>query len=137
MKSPLYTFFTPYALDKNPNFKHEIRNSRCLKSDKNNEKSEKEYDHPSHKPSLFHKLFLLFIHHPPFYKHSNFKNEIRNSRCSKPGKKNENQKSENDYVLLNIFVTISHKKNSLFDEKSFFDKFIFNSFNTHQKSIDI
>ena len=49
-----------------------------------------------------------------FYKHSNFKNEIRNSRCSKPNKKNENRKSENDYVFLNIFVTISHKKNSTF-----------------------
>ena len=46
-------------------------------------------------------------------------------------------KSENDYVFLNIFVTMSYKKNSLFDEKSFFDKFIINSFDTHQKSIDI
>ena len=44
---------------------------------------------------------------------------------------------KNDYVLLNIFVTMSHKKNSLFDEKSFFDKFIFSSSDAHQKSIDI
>ena len=55
--------------------------------------------------------------HPLFFlshKHSNFKNEIRNSRCSKSGKKSENRKSENDYVLLNIFVTMSHKKKFTF-----------------------
>ena len=65
------------------------------------------------------------------------KNEIRNSRYSKSNKKNENRKSENEYVFLNIFVTISHKKNSFFDEKPFFDKFIYKLFNAHQKSIDI
>ena len=31
---------------------------------------------------------------------------------------------------------ISHKKNSLFDEKSFFDKFIFNSFVSKFRSRD-
>ena len=77
--------------------------------------------------------------HPLFFlshKHSNFKNEIRNSRCSKSGKKSENRKSENDYVLLNIFVTMSHKKISLFDKKPFFNKFIFSSSDAHQKSIN-
>ena len=54
------------------------------------------------------------MHHPLSHKHSNFKNEIRNSRCSKPGKKSENRKSKNNYVLLNISVTMSHKKNSTF-----------------------
>ena len=45
-------------------------------------------------------------------------------------------KSENDYVLLNIFVTMIYKKISFFDEKPFFDKFIFNLFDAHQKSSD-
>ena len=68
-----------------------------------------------YKSLLFHKSLLFFMHHfPLLYKHSNFKNEIRNSRCSKSDKKNENRKFENDYVLLNIFVTMSHKKKFTF-----------------------
>ena len=47
------------------------------------------------------------------------------------------EKFENDYVFLNIFVTMSYKKIPLFDEKSFFNKFIFNLFDAHQKSSDI
>ena len=54
------------------------------------------------------------MHHFPPYKHSNFKNEIRNSRYSKSDRKSENRKSENDYVLLNIFVTMLHKKKFTF-----------------------
>ena len=44
---------------------------------------------------------------------------------------------ENDYVLLNIFVIMLYKKNSLFNEKPFSNKFIFNAFDAHQKSSDI
>ena len=41
IRSFLYISFTLYAPDKNSNFKHKIRNSRCSKSDKNNENSKK------------------------------------------------------------------------------------------------
>ena len=49
-------------------------------------------------------FYFLCITPPPLYKHSNFKNEIRNSRCLKPDKKNKNRKSENDYVFLKISI---------------------------------
>ena len=77
------------------------------------------------------------MHYSSFYKHSNFKNEIRNSRYLKSNKKNENRKFENNYVLSNIFVTITHKKKKNFDEKSFFDKFICRLSDIYQKLIDI
>ena len=50
MKSFLYISFTPYALDKNSNFKYEIRNSRCLKLNKNNKNPKKN-------------IIILFINH--------------------------------------------------------------------------
>ena len=61
------------------------------------------------------------------HKHSDFKHEIQNSRCSKLNKNNENPKKEigflflfyfiffeNDYVLLNIFAMTIYTKNSTF-----------------------
>ena len=59
---------------------------------------------------------------------------MKNSKKSRIRKKS---KSENDYIFLNIFVTIIYKKNPLFNEKSFSNKFICKSFNAHQKSNNI
>ena len=137
MKLPLYIFFTLYASDKNPNFKHEIRNSRCSKSNKNNENPKKNMiiSLMNHFYFINHFYFLYIT--PPSHKHSNFKNEIRNSRCSKPDKKSENRKFENDYVLLNIFVTMSHKKKFHFLTKNRFLTNLFSIYLMHIKNRSI
>ena len=62
MKLLLYIFFTLYASDKNPNFKHKIRNSQCSKSSKNNKNSKKNVIILFYKSFLFYKLSLFFIH---------------------------------------------------------------------------
>ena len=128
MKSFLYIFFILYTLDKNSNFKYKIRNSQYSKSNKNNKNSKKNM-------ITFFMNHFYFINHlyslcitSFFYKHSNFKNEIRNSRCLKSNKKSKNRKSKNDYIFLNISATILYKKKFHFLTKN---RFLINLFLVH------
>ena len=58
MKSFLCISLIFYTLYKNSNFKYKIRNSRCSKSNKNNENSKKKMIILFYKSLLFYKLFF-------------------------------------------------------------------------------
>ena len=85
-----------------------------------------------YKSFLFYKLFLFFMHHFFFFLNiriwkTRFKIRDVQSRIKRV-------KIENLKMIMSFWIYSSRchiEKISLFNEKSFFDKFIFNLFNIH------
>ena len=91
-----------------------------------------------YKSSLFYKSLLLFMHHLLLFiniRISKTRFEIRDVQRRVKRVKIENLKT---IMFFWTYPSRCHiEKIPLFDEKSFFNKFIFNSLDVHQKSIDI
>ena len=128
MKSFLCASSIFYTLYKNSTFNHEIQNSRCSKSNKNNENSKKKMIIFSYKSFLFYKLSLISYTLSLFFINIRIsKNEIRNSRYLKPNKKNKNRNLKRLYSFKHIRHDISYKKIRFLTK----NRFLTNLFTNH------